>query len=67
MRWILATTLALAACASTPTDAVRARDDSRPRAAEPVTWAPWSPDAFARAAREERLVLLYVEAQWCHW
>jgi uncharacterized protein YyaL (SSP411 family) len=36
-------------------------------AAEPLTWVPWSDDVFARAKREHKLVLLDLEAVWCHW
>ncbi|MBI2922446.1 MAG: thioredoxin domain-containing protein [Planctomycetes bacterium] len=33
----------------------------------PVAWEGWSQEAFARAAREKRLVLLDLGAVWCHW
>jgi len=39
-------------------------------AAETNTSINWQADeraAFARAARDERFVLLYLEAVWCHW
>ena len=36
-------------------------------AVEPLTWVPWSDDVFARAKREHKLVLLDLEAVWCHW
>jgi uncharacterized protein YyaL (SSP411 family) len=32
-----------------------------------LDWQPWSEQAFARAQRENRFVLLYLEAVWCHW
>jgi uncharacterized protein YyaL (SSP411 family) len=32
-----------------------------------LAWEDASPAAFARAAREERLVLLSLQADWCHW
>jgi uncharacterized protein YyaL (SSP411 family) len=32
-----------------------------------IDWQPWSDDVFARAARENRFVLLDLEAVWCHW
>jgi uncharacterized protein YyaL (SSP411 family) len=35
--------------------------------AAPIAWVSWSDDAFARAERENRFVLLYLEAVWCHW
>ena len=30
-------------------------------------WEPWSEAAFTRAKAERRLVILDVEAVWCHW
>ena len=38
-------------------------------AAEPaaIEWHDWSGDLFARAASEHKLVLLDLEAVWCHW
>lgn len=32
-----------------------------------IAWEPWSDDVFGRAAREQRFVLLDLEAVWCHW
>jgi uncharacterized protein YyaL (SSP411 family) len=32
-----------------------------------IAWEPWTDAAFARARREKRLVLVDVEAVWCHW
>lgn len=32
-----------------------------------IPWQPWSEDLFQRAVRENRLVLLDLEAVWCHW
>jgi uncharacterized protein YyaL (SSP411 family) len=32
-----------------------------------IAWQPWSGAAFAQAAREHKLVLLDLEAVWCHW
>jgi len=32
-----------------------------------VRWEPWSDEAFARAQREHRFVVLDLEAVWCHW
>ena len=37
------------------------------RAAEPVVWHEWSPEIFAQARRENKFVLLDLEAVWCHW
>lgn len=30
-------------------------------------WSEWSADAFARARREHKPILLSVQAGWCHW
>ena len=30
-----------------------------------ITWVPWTADAFARAARERKPVLLSITAAWC--
>ncbi len=32
-----------------------------------IQWQPWSDAVFERAARENRFVLLDLEAVWCHW
>jgi uncharacterized protein YyaL (SSP411 family) len=32
-----------------------------------LKWQPWSDGAFAQARREHKLVLLDLEAVWCHW
>jgi uncharacterized protein YyaL (SSP411 family) len=34
---------------------------------QPVAWNEWGPEAFARAARENKPVLLDIGAVWCHW
>jgi uncharacterized protein len=36
-------------------------------AAQDIDWRPWSPDIFSRAKAENRLVILDLEAVWCHW
>ena len=36
-------------------------------AEQPVNWLPWGPEAFARARRENRPILLDIGAVWCHW
>ncbi|HVU16831.1 MAG TPA: DUF255 domain-containing protein [Candidatus Didemnitutus sp.] len=33
----------------------------------PLPWQPWSDAAFQQAAQEKKLVLLDLEAVWCHW
>lgn len=35
--------------------------------AEPITWQSWKQDLFARAKAENKLVILDLEAVWCHW
>ena len=37
----------------------------RPKAA--ITWHAWSDEIFAQAKRENKFVLLDLEAVWCHW
>lgn len=32
-----------------------------------IEWQPWSDQIFERAKRENRFVLLDLEAVWCHW
>jgi uncharacterized protein len=34
---------------------------------QPVHWQEWGEEAFARAARENKPVLLDIGAVWCHW
>lgn len=36
-------------------------------ATQPVDWMPWGREAFERARREDRPILLDVGAVWCHW
>lgn len=33
----------------------------------PIAWQPWSDAVFAKAKRDNKFVLLNVEAVWCHW
>ncbi|GEP00690.1 hypothetical protein GCM10007887_34750 [Methylobacterium haplocladii] len=35
--------------------------------AEPISWQGWRQDLFARAKAENKLVILDLEAVWCHW
>ena len=37
------------------------------RAETDLNWQPWSADLFAKAKAENRLVILDLEAVWCHW
>lgn len=33
----------------------------------PINWIDWSEDIFVQASKEKKLVLLNMEAVWCHW
>src|SRR5882724_9402172 len=35
--------------------------------AGPIDWQPWSDAIFDQAKRENKFVLLDLEAVWCHW
>jgi len=39
----------------------------RGAAHQPVDWHPWSAEAFSRAQREDKPILLDIGAAWCHW
>src|SRR5262245_41338449 len=54
--------LLLAGCAT----AGSARHAAAPRAEE-LRFEEWSDAAFDRARRERRILLLSVQATWCHW
>ena len=34
---------------------------------QPVQWHEWSEEAFAKAVREDKPILLDIGAVWCHW
>src|SRR5271170_3699665 len=34
---------------------------------QPVQWHEWSEDAFAKAAAQDKPILLDIGAVWCHW
>lgn len=57
---VVLASLVLAACA-----ADRSPDASHERVA--LKFEPWSDAAFARAKSEHKLVLLDLQAVWCHW
>jgi uncharacterized protein len=68
--------LALAACAAASPRAARSVAPALERVApaspegapgEPLGWAELSPETFARAKAEHRLVVLDGSAEWCHW
>ena len=39
----------------------------RSAAHQPIEWHPWGPEAFAKAKREGKPILLDIGAVWCHW
>ena len=39
----------------------------RPNRANEIAWQTWSPEAFERAQRDDKPVLLGISAVWCHW
>lgn len=39
----------------------------RPNRAHEIQWSPWGSDAFERARREDKPLLLAISAVWCHW
>jgi uncharacterized protein YyaL (SSP411 family) len=39
----------------------------RQHAHNPVDWFPWGPEAFAKAAREKKLIFLSIGYSSCHW
>ena len=60
--------LLLAACAAFAADAPVARAAPATVAhASTVQWQPWSEALFAQAKRENKFILLDLEAVWCHW
>ncbi|ARM74960.1 thioredoxin domain-containing protein [Acidianus manzaensis] len=34
---------------------------------QPINWFTWSDEAFAKAKKENKLILVDVGASWCHW
>ena len=67
-RWLAFAALAILvpqACATA--DATRRAGPASPDVRASVVWSSWSAEAFARARRERRPVLIHVAAVWCHW
>jgi uncharacterized protein len=52
-----------------PTNALAEASSSYLRSAmhQPVAWHEWGAEAFARAAGEDKPILLDIGAVWCHW
>ncbi len=64
MRFLLRSSLFLVLAFSTTGFAGAVEPAS---AASPVVWHAWSPEIFAQAKSEHKLVILDLEAVWCHW
>lgn len=58
---LLSMALVLAALISVPLDSSAAKANGK------IAWQDWSSDLFDRAQRENRFVILDLEAVWCHW
>jgi uncharacterized protein YyaL (SSP411 family) len=62
MRWLFRLLLVLACLL------LQSLADNPPRKATgAIEWQKWSDDIFEKAKRENRFVLLDLEAVWCHW
>lgn len=35
--------------------------------AQGIAWQTWSDSAFTTAKQNQRMVLVYIKADWCHW
>lgn len=42
-------------------------EDEGKKSGEKIEWVTWSDDIFERAKRENKFVILDLEAIWCHW
>ncbi len=59
-KWCCALALFAAACTSHA-------PEQPAKVSARIAWEPWSDAAFARARAEHKLVLLDLQAVWCHW
>jgi uncharacterized protein YyaL (SSP411 family) len=62
MRWLIPLLFVLVWPLSQATAEIPTRT-----AANAIEWQKWSDDIFEKAKRENRFVLLDLEAVWCHW
>lgn len=60
---LLTLLLILPACAGAPTEPATAPE--KPHAS--FTWHAWTPDTFATAKQQRKILLVNVAAAWCHW
>jgi uncharacterized protein YyaL (SSP411 family) len=54
-------------CRPSDSDPLHPSSSGATARADGIAWQPWSEQVFANAAREGKLVLLDMEAVWCHW
>lgn len=67
-RWLALILLGLVGCAARAgTGTVRASEAPSAAPREELAWATFSPETFARARAEHKLVILDGSAEWCHW
>lgn len=59
--------LALALTLAHPACATRGPATDATHAPAPLLWRTWDAEAFAEATRAGKLLLIDVEASWCHW
>jgi uncharacterized protein YyaL (SSP411 family) len=68
--WVLLAILLLAGSSSaqtTPPNTSAQALHGKPAAAAKIHWLGWNDEVFAQAKRENKFVLLDLEAVWCHW
>jgi uncharacterized protein YyaL (SSP411 family) len=63
MKRIIVTLLVIGLCGCNHPSAKTTDDLSQTG----IAWHDWSPEAFAQAKKENKLVLLHLGAGWCHW
>ena len=68
MRRMLSLMLLLAcgSCSATPASGTVAAPGGA-RVVSEIEWHDWSPETFARAKQENRIIVVNVVAVWCHW
>ncbi len=64
---MLATALVAMWFASSRCSCAESVPASVPEEASSIPWQVLTPDTFAQARREQRFVILDLEAEWCHW
>jgi uncharacterized protein YyaL (SSP411 family) len=64
LRRFLFSTIVVLSVALSPAF-LRAAEKAAP--ANAIVWHAWSPEIFAQAKRENKFILLDLEAVWCHW